>query len=410
MSDEAFASEVQATKFDQFLSLPNASELLVACQFVAEAAGLAWEEIGVRWGITVCASKTSLLRLNVGNRLLFDARPDGDFELFIVHPIDRPALWGDHIDAYKGFDQVRDSVWLLLKGIEELAEVLDEPGLAEEVKAHADASGRSLPRPEWHNPLVEALFDDLDLDLDDIDQDLEESDVDLDGCDPEDDSPKPDVEGGEAETDARRPGGSNDPKATTAPVSAQRSGGATVPGRVMDLQGRGSKKSRPFDIDKRAEYFVVRWAGSDSETTVSVIGLPPYSCFESFEGAKGEGVVYESGRFYIEVDSDGDWSLSVDVLLGTPETAPATGVLASFSGKGDGKTRPFNVPKGCEYFVVKWTANDDEVEVTVHGIEPTSSFDWFRGGPTGEGLVYESGRFYAEIETEGEWSVEVTIE
>ncbi len=394
-------SEPQQKKFDLFLQLPNAAELVASCLAVVEAAELDLDEIGTRWGVTVCASNTSSLRLNVGNRVLFDARPDGDMELFIVHPLDKPALWDDHVDVYEGFTQVKDSIRLIAKGFEELCDLLDEPELLPEVKAHADASGRALPRAEWHNPLVtglllvedtgEAWEDEIDLEGDDeFDEDDEDGEDDAEVCE-----------------ENAAPAG---PGPTGSPTSPILTGKMTnLNHQIVELHGSGSTKSRPFDIPPNAEFFALRWKSKDKDTRISVNGVPPTVCYESFEGAEGDGAVYETGRFYAEIDADGEWTVSIEAHFSS-NAQPTAGTLATFSGRGAGKTRPFSVPKGSEYFVVKWTTTDKEMDLCVNGIEPTSAYDRFSGGKTGEGLVYESGRFYAEVETEGAWTLEVILE
>jgi hypothetical protein len=180
--------------------------------------------------------------------------------------------------------------------------------------------------------------------------------------------------------------------------------------KVIELKGQGASKSRPFEVPAHAEYFVVRWTSSDNDTDVYVHGVPPYSCYESFDGKSGEGVVYETGRFYVEVSSDGPWEAVIEAHIGVEAERPSAGVLNSFTGTGSAKTRPFAVPNGIEYFVVKWTSTDDEFDVTVEGVEPTSCFESFSGGRSGEGLVYETGRFYIEVEAEGSWQIDVILE
>lgn len=180
--------------------------------------------------------------------------------------------------------------------------------------------------------------------------------------------------------------------------------------QIMEIKGHGTSKSRPFDVPKHAEFFVVRWTSGDKDTCVSVNGVPPTVCYESFRGRQGDGVVYETGRFYIEVDSDAEWNAVVEVHFAAASAQVPIGIIGNFTGHGPGKTRPFAVPKGSEYFVVTWTTTDKEMDVEVNGIDPTSSYDSFRGGKTGEGLVYESGRFYAEVDTEGSWTLDIAVE
>jgi hypothetical protein len=161
-------SAPQQTKYDTFIKLPDHITWLACTAEVAERAGLDWEDLGTRWGITVCASKTSTVRLNVGNRLLLDIRPDGAMNLFIVHPLSEPADWAGEVDVYNGFEQVKDSLCLVANDPDTLFHLLTFEDIPIKLQRHAEASGRALPRPEWHNPLVEQLLFDEPNDETDV--------------------------------------------------------------------------------------------------------------------------------------------------------------------------------------------------------------------------------------------------
>jgi hypothetical protein len=428
-------TEAQRTKYEKFLTLPRHRELVECCQLVVEAAGLGWSEMGHRWGVTVCVSATSMLRLNVGNRVLFDALADGDMELFIVHPLDRPPAWDERIEAYEGFPQLADSIRLLLSDIDDLLDVLDEPSIPAEVKAHADASGRDLPRSEWHNPLMTGLLLPVVKDDEDDDEDDELTAGDVTGlgeaADNEDEDAAnelaylaeeagidPDEYGTWAEvavailTGSDSGSGNDDhdvPRVYRKPPAPEQEG-KQMDQQVIQFKGEGTSRSRPFDIPRHAEYFTVRWQSGHKKTQVHVNGVAPTDCYESFRGAQGDGVVYETGRFYVEIESETEWDVTVEAHLPEQSPQPQAGTIETFKGTGPGKTRPFNIPKGTEYFVVRWTTTGGEMDVSVEGISPTSSYDRFSGGKNGEDLVYESGRFYAEIDTEGNWILEIIIE
>lgn len=120
--------------------------------------------------------------------------------------------------------------------------------------------------------------------------------------------------------------------------------------------------------------------------------------------------MYETVRYYVGIRSDSAWEVVIEAHLTTESVRPTAGVLHTFEGKGSSKTRPFSVPSGIEYFVVRWSSSDDDMDITVGGVDPTSCYEDLSNGRTGEGLVYETGRFYIEVHAEGRWKVDVLIE
>lgn len=153
------ASAAQQKKFDTFVKRADRELLLELAVETIIAADLDWDELGIRWGITVCVDRTSVLRLNVGNRVLLDVTTEHGVQLFVVHPSDRSADWVGEVAVYEGFPQVKDSLRLVTDGPDDMIELLlDSEDLANEVRDHAEASGRDLPRDDWHNPLIDELL------------------------------------------------------------------------------------------------------------------------------------------------------------------------------------------------------------------------------------------------------------
>jgi hypothetical protein len=406
-------SAAQLKKFEKFQRLPDAEETLRMALLVAFHAGLELEDLGTRWGITVCPDTTAVVRLNVGNRILMDARPDGMFQLLVVHAPDEPADWADLVEAYNGFPGVENSICLLVEDADTLLDLLDFHDVSVKIERHAAASGRSLPRPEWHNWLLDDWIAALERD-DDTESDDAERDYD---SEKEDD--KEELVVNSAESPAVPGGADANQDRTEHPAQGQDAQSATQlvdPARplsndgdqvIFSMSGHGSLRTRPIEIPPDVEYTIVTWTAKDRETGVSVRGVPPSDTFESFSG--GQGVFSDTGKVYIDIDSEEAWQLSIQVHRDS-SGGPRSGVVASFSGRGDARTRPFTVPKGSEYFVVNWTTTTDKMDVTINGVKPTSAYEIFRGGSKDEGLVYEHGRFFAEVETEGSWTLDIVIE
>jgi hypothetical protein len=111
--------------------------------------------------VTVAVAKDSLLRLNVGNRVLMDVRPRRDasavIELMIVGEVEIPEELKRGVVLREGFEAVEGSAMIAFP-IENAPEVLELVGLFDAVRAHADASGRNLPQENWHNPMSELLL------------------------------------------------------------------------------------------------------------------------------------------------------------------------------------------------------------------------------------------------------------
>lgn len=152
-------SQDQRRAFNSFIRHPESPALMELAVEVITAAKLEWQTRGTRWGITVCADPTSVLRLNVGNSVLLDFATDDGVQLLVVHPGDRAADWGDAITVEEGLAEVKDSLRLVTSDPDHMLELLlDSKSLFKEVRAYADATSRELPRGDWHNPLVDELL------------------------------------------------------------------------------------------------------------------------------------------------------------------------------------------------------------------------------------------------------------
>jgi hypothetical protein len=165
-------TEQQQGQFNDFVRRRSAAAAMELAVEAIIAAGLEWGSLGSRWGITVCDSD-SVLRLNVGKRFLLDVTREQGIQLLVMLPPEHPADWGEAVRVVPGYTDVEHSRRLIAAHPDHLTELLlDSVELGPFVRAHAELSGRDLPRPDLHNPFVnewleqvgESAFDDYERD------------------------------------------------------------------------------------------------------------------------------------------------------------------------------------------------------------------------------------------------------
>ena len=92
-----------------------------------------------------------------------------------------------------------------------------------------------------------------------------------------------------------------------------------------------------------------------------------------------------------------------------PPTEPT--IVARFTGSGNAKTRPFKVPEGQKYFMVKWMTQDQTPLIYVHHLADGDMDSMGgSGGTSGESAVYATGEFYVEVTADGEWEIQAVLE
>jgi hypothetical protein len=154
---EPEVSDSQRESFDLFIANDRWEDAIDACLAVIEAANLPLDGIGDKWGVTVLSSDDVLLRLNAGNRALLDLLTDGSAHVCVLGSPDAFADLPSGVEITEGFGQVPGShvIGLPLESVEALVE---RPDVAAAVAAHAEATWRSLPGSNSHNPLTESLL------------------------------------------------------------------------------------------------------------------------------------------------------------------------------------------------------------------------------------------------------------
>jgi SpoVK/Ycf46/Vps4 family AAA+-type ATPase len=85
---------------------------------------------------------------------------------------------------------------------------------------------------------------------------------------------------------------------------------------IATFEGRGSHVTRPFTVPEDYEYFIVRWQSNDPHPLVWVQSRSRDEKVGDFGGdgaSVGEGTVYKTGKFSIELLINGAWQVEVVV-------------------------------------------------------------------------------------------------
>jgi len=154
-------TDVQTAKYEKFLAHPFKEKAVEYLNLIVSAAELEANDLGITWGVTVCADTKSVLRVNVSNRYLADViflkdNPEG---LALMCVIGEPLILGPKsMRIRKGFEAVKDSFILTCTLGKDSSRILSKSRVRNALRAHAKTSERNLPNPNWHNPLATALI------------------------------------------------------------------------------------------------------------------------------------------------------------------------------------------------------------------------------------------------------------
>ena len=161
------ATPAQQKKLEAFLKHPLKPAVLELLKQAIAGAELEPGEMGKSWGITLCPDAKTVVRLNCGNIALMDVTrglidPDDDDTYVRITVIDDElGILGPPrgMAVYEGFtNRVETSVFLVGSLDKWSGKIFNNKKICRAFKAHAFASKRSLPNPQWHNPLVEGLL------------------------------------------------------------------------------------------------------------------------------------------------------------------------------------------------------------------------------------------------------------
>ena len=160
-------SPAQQKKFETFLKHPLYSPSIELIKKAISVAGLEPEELGKSWGITLCPDNKTVVRVNCGNlallditRGLIDSTDDGTYIRIAVVDDELGRLGSSRgLVFYHGFiDHVENSLLLVAPWDKWSGKIFDNKKICRAFKAHAHAAKRTLPHPNWHNPMAEALL------------------------------------------------------------------------------------------------------------------------------------------------------------------------------------------------------------------------------------------------------------
>ena len=141
-------------RFEQWEYRHSAAELACA---VINVDGLNPSDLGLTWGVTVFPSARTSLRLNVGGREVLAARSNGAATLFLLADPGPFASLPPSAERTKGFNGLPGSTGLTVV-LDEAMALLEIPAVLQQHRALVEASLRPLPKPNWHNPLIEPLL------------------------------------------------------------------------------------------------------------------------------------------------------------------------------------------------------------------------------------------------------------
>ncbi len=154
-------TDVQKSKFEKFMKHPLKDRAIEFLNYVISAADLDIKNIGMTWGVTLCANSKSVLRVNVSNRYLADvfvtkSYPDGRA---LICLIGEPQVIGPQsMRVHDGFENIENSKIITCDLGRDLSRLISERSVQNALKAHAETFVRKLPNSKWHNPLSVALI------------------------------------------------------------------------------------------------------------------------------------------------------------------------------------------------------------------------------------------------------------
>lgn len=154
-------TEVQEAKYKKFMAHPLKDKAVAYLNSIVSAAELDSNDLGVTWGVTLCADTNSVLRVNVSNRYLADvifkkSHPEGTALMCVIG--EPPILGPKSMRVADGFPKIKNSIILTCDLGKDSDRLLSEILVKQALIAHASTSVRNLPNPNWHNPLSVSLI------------------------------------------------------------------------------------------------------------------------------------------------------------------------------------------------------------------------------------------------------------
>lgn len=154
-------TDVQKTKFEKFTKHPLKDKAVEFLNYVVIVADLDIKNVGITWGVTLCADSKSILRVNTSNRYLADvfvtkAYPEGRALMCLIG---EPQVIGPQsMRVHDGFKNIENSKIVTCDLGKDSSRLISESDVQSALKAHANTFVRKLPNPNWHNPLSVTLI------------------------------------------------------------------------------------------------------------------------------------------------------------------------------------------------------------------------------------------------------------
>lgn len=151
------ASELQWQNFQRFEEHPRRDEAVATLQAYLSmiGAGLVDDTLGTHWGINVFPSRTTMLRVNVGQSEVLVI--DDDKPALVYFQGEPPAELPAFAIAISGGLKIGKPNYSLQIPFNRIAEAFNDESLAAAARARVEAVWRPLPKSNFHNPLCEGM-------------------------------------------------------------------------------------------------------------------------------------------------------------------------------------------------------------------------------------------------------------
>jgi hypothetical protein len=154
------STESQIAKYDQFIQLLDADEIIDGLLEIVSCTELAEEDLGETWGVTLRPEEKVLARVNVGSHVLAEVCQSGRgvvFQIMVIGEVEIPGFIGDSAFMSSGIENVEGSMMVSVLS-ERLFNLLDIPAVEDQIASHATIGAGRLPRTNMHNPMAEVLI------------------------------------------------------------------------------------------------------------------------------------------------------------------------------------------------------------------------------------------------------------
>jgi hypothetical protein len=154
------STESQIAKYDQFIQLLDADEIIDGLLEIVSCTELAEEDLGETWGVTLRPEEKVLARVQVGSQVLAEVWQSGRgvvFRFMVIGEVEIPGFIGDSAFMSPGIESVEGSLMVSVLS-ERLFDLLDLPAVEGQIAAHAAIGAGRLARTNMHNPMAEILI------------------------------------------------------------------------------------------------------------------------------------------------------------------------------------------------------------------------------------------------------------